>query len=550
MNTPRNSPGQSGNMSQTFHLSDDAPRTIGEWIRAKAERNDSKIALEIVDRTKTYRQIDVDSDRVAVGLMSLGLQPGDRAAIMMKNSLENVDTWFAMCKLNILEVPINTSNRGHLLQYLLAQSQSRAVVVDNEFLARIAEIAADLPSLEHIIWHDDGTQLGMPSFPSRIAVHRLSDIYLSGSPLRPDVTFASPSVILYTSGTTGPSKGVVLSHEANLNLARHLKWLVGYESHDVLYTAFPLFHINAKYTSVMCAMESDAKLVMDHRFTASGFWDICRRKGITAFNYQGALLMMLWKQPEKPDDLVNPVRNAFGAPCPVDIWEPFERRFGLHLTEVYGMTEIAIATQNTKTERRIGSCGKVCSYYDMRIVDEEDNPLPTGSAGEIVVRPKKPSIMIDEYFRMPDATLEAFRNMWFHTGDRGKFDDDGYLYFVDRMKDCVRRRGENISSFEVEAVINTHPSVLESAVFGAPSELGEEEVMAAIVLKPDCQLSEIELIDYCVSRMAHFAVPRFVRWVPELPKTPSQRIQKYKLREQAITADTWDRDKSGYVIQR
>jgi crotonobetaine/carnitine-CoA ligase len=526
------------------------PRTIGEWIRHKAARNGDKVALEIVDRPKTYRGIDVDSDRVAVGLTSLGLKQGDRAALMMKNSLENVDVWFAMCKLNVLEVPINTANRGHLLHYLVMQSGSRAVVCDEEFAERIAEVAVDLPDLEHVVINDEGRGLGVPSFPKHVTVHRLSDLYLDGTPPRPSLTFASPSVILYTSGTTGPSKGVVLSHEANLNLARHLRWLVGYESHDVLYTAFPLFHINAKYTSVMCAMESDAKLVMDQRFTASGFWDICRRKGITAFNYQGALLMMLWKQPEKPDDLDNPVRNAFGAPCPVDIWEPFEKRFGLHLTEVYGMTEIAIATQNTKTDRKIGSCGKVCSYYDLQIVDDEDNPVPAGVAGEIVVRSKKPSIMIDEYYKMPEATVNAFRNLWFHTGDRGKLDDEGYLYFVDRMKDCVRRRGENVSSFEVEAVINTHESVLESAVYGAPSELGEEEVMAAVVLKPGFSLTEVELLDHCVTRMAHFAVPRFIRWVPELPKTPSQRIQKYKLRDEGVTADTWDRDKAGYIVKR
>jgi len=538
------------NLGDTWVPNPDDPRTIGEWIRQKAARNEDKVALEIVDRPKTYRGIDVDSDRVAVGLTSLGLKQGDRAALMMKNSLENVDVWFAMCKLNVLEVPINTANRGHLLHYLIMQSGSKAVVVDEEYAERIAEVAGDLPDLEHVVIYDEGRGLGVPSFPKHVSVHRLSDLYLDGTPPRPTLTFASPSVILYTSGTTGPSKGVVLSHEANLNLARHLRWLVGYESHDVLYTAFPLFHINAKYTSVMCAMESDAKLVMDQRFTASGFWDICRRKGITAFNYQGALLMMLWKQPEKPDDLDNPVRNAFGAPCPVDIWEPFEKRFGLHLTEVYGMTEIAIATQNTKTDRKIGSCGKVCSYYDLQIVDDEDNPVPAGVAGEIVVRPKKPSIMIDEYYKMPEATVNAFRNLWFHTGDRGKLDAEGYLYFVDRMKDCVRRRGENVSSFEVEAVINTHEAVLESAVYGAPSELGEEEVMAAVVLKPGFSLTEVELLDHCVTRMAHFAVPRFIRWVPELPKTPSQRIQKYKLRDEGVTADTWDRDKAGYIVKR
>lgn len=535
---------------KTFQLSPDSPRTIGDWIRLKAERNGVKVALEIMGREKTYLDVDVDSNRVAVGIARLGLQAGDRAAIMMKNSLENVDVWFAMCKSGIIEVPVNTANRGHLLQYLLSQSQSRAIFVDEEFVERIAEIAESLPLLEHVIVFDEGRSLGSPSIPPRIGIHLLSDIYQAGAAPRPVISFASPSVILYTSGTTGPSKGVVLSHEANLNLARHLQWLVGYEPSDVLYTAFPLFHINAKYTSVMCAMESDARLVMDQRFTASGFWDICRKKGITAFNYQGALLMMLWKQPERANDHDNPVRNAFGAPCPIEIWEPFERRFGLHLTEVYGMTEIAIATQNTKSEKKIGSCGKVCSYYDLQVVDDDDNPVPPGTAGEIVVRPLKPSIMIDEYFRMPEATLQAFRNLWFHTGDRGRFDEDGFLYFVDRMKDCVRRRGENISSFEVEAVINTHDAILESAVFGAPSELGEEEVMAAVVLKPGKNLSEVDLLDFCTARMAHFAVPRFVRWMTELPKTPSQRIQKFKLREDGVTADTWDRDKAGYLVQR
>ena len=526
------------------------PRTIGAWIRQKSELNGSKIALDIVDRTKSYFEIDNDSNRLAVGLTALGLVQGDRAAIMMKNSLENVDAWFAMCKLNVIEVPINTSNRGHLLQYLLAQSGAKAIVIDEEFVERIADIAQDLPELQHIIVLRDETSRGTHAIPPRISMHNLADLYLDGTPPLPSIDLNSPSVILYTSGTTGPSKGVVLSHEANLNLARHTKRLVGYDSNDVLYTAFPLFHINAKYTSVMCAMESDAKLVMDQKFTASGFWDITRKKGITAFNYQGALLMMLWKQPEKDTDLDNPIRNGFGAPCPADIWEPFEARFGLMLTEVYGMTEIAIATENTKSHRKIGTAGRETDNYELRIFDENDNPVPVNTPGEIVVRPKKPSVMIDEYYKMPEATVEAFKNLWFHTGDRGRLDEDGFLHFIDRMKDCVRRRGENVSSFEVEAVINTHDSVLESAVYGVPSELGEEEVMTAVVLKPGCSVSEVELLDHCVPRMAHFAVPRYIRFVDELPKTPSQRIQKFKLREDGITIDSWDRDKARYIVRR
>ncbi len=558
--------------------------TIGAWIRRKAEQNADRLALTVEGRHKSYARVHTDSDRLAAGLASLGLAPGDRSCLMMQNSLECIDTWFAMTKAGVVEVPINQAYRGHLLEYLVGQSRSRAVVCDAEYLDRIAEAARSLPNLEHVVINraegaqdtgspefpghrtggaqDTGSpefprhgaggaqDTGTPDFPDHVTVHDLADLYRDAPPPEPDIDYRDTAVILYTSGTTGPSKGVMLSHEANLNLSRHTVDLVGYHADDVLYTAFPLFHINAKYTSVMCAMEADARLIMDRRFSASRFWDRCRVEGITAFNYQGGLLMMLWKQPERPDDVDNPVRNGFGAPCPVDIWERFEERFGVHLTEVYGMTEAAIATENRRGVRRIGTAGRESALYHVAVVDSEDRPVPAGTAGEIVVRPKKPHIMFDRYFDMADATLEAFRNLWFHTGDRGRLDADGYLTFIDRMKDCVRRRGENISSYEVEAVINTCEAVLESAVIGVPSELGEEEVMAVVVLKADHELTETALLDFCVPRMAHFAVPRFVRWVDELPKTPSERVQKFKLREQGITPNTWDRDQAGYIVPR
>lgn len=528
------------------------PRTIGAWIRHKAEVNQDRLALTVEGRDKTYAGAHQDSDRLASGLASLGLGPGDRACLMMQNSLECIDAWFAMNKAGVVEVPINQAYRGHLLEYLVSQSRSSAVVCDADYLGRIAEAAPSLPGLEHVVVNRaEGTEdVGTPDFPGHVTVHELADLYLDAPAPEPDVDYRDTAVILYTSGTTGPSKGVMLCHEANLNLARHTVDLVGYDREDVLYTAFPLFHINAKYTSVMCAMEADARLIMDRRFSASRFWDRCRAEGITAFNYQGSLIMMLWKQPERPDDADNPVRNGFGAPCPIEIWEPFEERFGVHLSEVYGMTEAAITTENRRGVRKIGTAGRESALYHVQVVDTEDQPVPPGTAGEIVVRPKKPHIMIDNYFDMPEATVKAFRNLWFHTGDRGRMDEDGYLTFIDRMKDCVRRRGENISSYEVEAVINTCDEVLESAVIGVPSELGEEEVMAVVVLKPDHELSETELLDFCVPRMAHFAVPRYVRWCDDLPKTPSERVQKFKLREDGITADTWDRDDAGYVVPR
>lgn len=525
----------------------DAPWVIGDFISDKARRNGDRVAVEVAGHTRSYAELDQRSDMMAVGLAELGLVVGDRVCVMMDNSVANIDVWFGLCKAGLVEVPINTANRGYLLRYIVAQSGARAIVTDATFVPRIAEIAADLPDLAHMIVHGRDEK-SVP--PPRLTVHTLDDMYRDGTPDRPMLTPGDTSVILYTSGTTGPSKGVALPHAMNLMAARHTAWLCRYTPDDLLYTVFPLFHINAKYTSVMAAMAADASLVMDTRFSASEFIDACRKRGITAFNYQGALLTMLMKQPEQSDDADHPVTRAFGAPAPVEIWRPFEERFGLRLVEVYGMTETSISLQNTLDDTRVGSCGRPAPHFDVEIHDKHDRLCPPGAPGEIVVRPRFPDVMIREYHGMPDETLSAFKNLWFHTGDRAKRDTDGYVYFIDRMKDAIRRRGENISSFEVERVVNTHAAVLESAAYGVPSDLGEEEVMIAVVVRPGVGLDPTNLLDFCVTRMAHFAVPRYIRIIAALPKTPSQRIQKYKLREDGVTTDTVDREAEGYVVPR
>ena len=257
--------------------------------------------------------------------------------------------------------------------------------------------------------------------------------------------------------------------------------------------------------------------------------------------------MMLWKQPPRPDDADNPVRRGFGAPCPLEVWEAFEERFGVKLTEVYGSTEVPIVVQNgmaavSLADRVIGSAGLPSGLYDLRVAgDEEGESAPAGTPGEILVRPRLEGVAFSGYYDMPAATAEAWRGGWFHTGDRGVIGEDGRLTFIDRMKDCVRRRGENISSWEVERTICSHPDVAEAAVVGVPSELSEEEVLACVVLKEGKQIVERELVKFCEGRMADFAVPRYVRWMEELPKNASQRVQKFKLRSQGLTPEVWDR---------
>lgn len=535
-----------------FDLASDVPWTFPAWIRNCAAVGGDKTAVDIEGVARTYAELDDVTDRAAAGFAALGLQPGEHVSLMMLNSVENVDAWFGLQKAGLVEVPVHTASRGTALRYIVDHADARALVIDEAFLPHLAAIADGLPQLEHVVVNRNEPGEGdAPVLPSRLAVHDLASLYEASGPTpMPDLMPRDTAVILHSSGTTGPPKGVVLSHRAVLHLTRHLVWLMDYTSDDRLYTAFPLFHNNAKYTSVCAALECGGTVVMDKRFPVSTFWEMTREKEITAFNYMGALLMMLNKQPERPDDADNPVRIAFGAPCPVEIWEAFEERFAMKLVEVYGMTECPMTTENRLDDRKIGSAGRESMTYEVRIVDEGDEPVPANTAGEIVLRPKWPWALFTEYYKKPEATVEAWRNLWFHTGDRGRMDEDGFLFFLDRMKDSIRRRGENISTWEIESTINMHPAVLEAAAYGVPSELTEFEVMVAVVLKPGESLAPDALLDFCQGKMAHFAIPRYVRFMDALPKNHAQRVQKFELRDEGITGDTWDREEHGYKVKR
>jgi crotonobetaine/carnitine-CoA ligase len=256
------------------------------------------------------------------------------------------------------------------------------------------------------------------------------------------------------------------------------------------------------------------------------------------------------RQPSLPQDREHSVRLALGAAAPKNEWLQFEERFGVRLLEVYGQTEDCVVTCNTLDAVRIGSVGRLAWGHEMQVVDDNDQVVPDGTIGEFVVRPLHPNILMLEYYKMPEATLGVFRNLWFHTGDFGSRDSDGYFYFVDRKKDAMRRRGENISAFDVEMAVNSHPAVLESAAYAVPSEVGEDDVMVAVVLKPGEKATALELVQHCERQLSYFAVPRYIEFRTELPKTPTHRIEKYRLRERGITLTTWDLEKSGYKLRR
>jgi crotonobetaine/carnitine-CoA ligase len=356
--------------------------------------------------------------------------------------------------------------------------------------------------------------------------------------------------IIYTSGTTGLSKGALGPHKFWIVCAeKMLEYREGGKD-DIFYTFMPFYHFNAQCLTTVTTLVAEAQMVIAERFSASRFWDDARHYGATQFNYLGGVIPILAKQPERPNDTDNPIRIALGAGCPPAVMEEVEKRFGIKCLEGFGMTEIGIPIHVRVNDRRPGSCGKPMDIYEIKLFDDQDKEVPVGEVGEIVFRPREPFIMMLEYYNMPEKTLEAFRNLWFHTGDLAKKDADGYFYFVDRKKDALRRRGENISSFEVERAVNSHPSVLESAAVAVPSELGEDEVKICVVLKPGATLIPEELIKYCNDRMPYFAVPRFVEFMESLPKTPTDRVEKYKLKQAGITTNTWDREKAGVQVTR
>ena len=318
---------------------------------------------------------------------------------------------------------------------------------------------------------------------------------------------------------------------------------------DVLFTTLPLFHTNA-LNAFYQAILNGCTYVLDPKFSASGFWAAARRHQATVGYLLGAMAVMLLAQPQSADDTAHRMRVALGGGVPGQFHGPFLERFGVPLVDGYGSTETNFVFASTIPSDRPGTMGHLVDGAEARIVDADDSVLPDGEAGELLLRSTEPFAFATGYFGMPDKTVEAWRNLWFHTGDRVVRDADGHYRFVDRMKDSIRRRGENVSSWEVEQVLLKHPSVAACAVYPLPSELGEDEVAAAVQLEPGHSLEPVQVVQHCEGQVAYFAVPRFVRFVAEMPLTENGKIKKVALREAGKTSDTWDRDAAGYRVRR
>lgn len=529
-------------------------RVLGRIVADKAALHGERIFMRFEDRQLSYRELDELSNRLANGLARLGVQKGSHVALMIDNKPEIILLYVALGKLGAVSVPLNTAAKGELLAYYLRQSRSELLVVDSALVGRLLPVAGQLEQLRGVVILDEGgaaapVVTGLPWTPSDYAT-------LLDAPDHPpdvEVRFCDLHSLLYTSGTTGPSKGNMSTHAHTTTCGFQLAQSYGYRPDDVLYVCLPLFHGNAWLCSVMPALVADASIAISRRFSASVFWDELRRYGATQFNALGAMTNFIWSRPPGPGDRDHRVRQVMVVPTP-QFYAGFEERFGVRFTSVYALTDCGMVTARGPgdPDEKWASAGKACHDVEIRIVDDDDFEVPAGQPGEIVVRTRQPWIFALGYFDMPEATARTMRNLWFHTGDRGILDADGYLYFVDRKKDAIRRRGENISSFEVEQIVLKHPAVLEVAAFPVRSEHSEDEVMVSVVLREGARASEEELVVHCRDNMAYFMVPRYVELVPTLPKTMTEKVEKYKLKQDAESrlADIWDREAAGIVVQR
>jgi crotonobetaine/carnitine-CoA ligase len=515
----------------TFIL-DDKVKTIGDkvFVRHKEDRI-------------TYAQLSEGSNKVANSLISeFNVGKGDKIAVMLPNGVDYFFVQFGIAKAGAIMVPINIQAKLDLLTHFLNACDAEMVVIDEQLLPLIRSIENEIPAINTLIVR--GPELKKEAFTSTkdfniVPYQEL--FHASPKPPQIEINWYDPVDIFYTSGTTGISKGIVLPYNHHYHFGLQIVEFGRLGPQDIMYICLPLYHGMGSYMCIMPMLICEGSIAMSDRFSASGWLKDIREYGATvtwAIYTMGPILM---KQPVRKDDADNPLKVYLFSVMPPDMIEAFEKRFGVKLIESYGSTEQEDIAHTPWDERRYGAVGKINSKkYDVKIVNEHDEELAPGKEGEIVSRCKYPYTQMIEYYKMPEETVKTFRNRWLHSGDLGRIDEDGWLYFSGRGKDSIRRRGENISCYELENILSSYENIEESAAIPIPSELGEDDIKVIVVPKSGKSLDFQEVIDFCKVKMPKFMVPRYIEKLDELPKLPNQKVDKVKLKEIGLTPDTWD----------
>ena len=506
-----------------------SPATLNELLGYRVARHPEKVALIFKDRRWTYLEFEREANRVAHGLKNIGVKKGGKIAFVLPNCAEFLFAVFAVTKIGAVFVPLNPAGTADEAEYVLRHSEASVCLTSPDLLPLIGSVRGKLPDLTQVI------VTGHHEAPDATSWNE----FLSGVPDEALDATTDPeemASITYTSGTTDRPKGVMLSQYAYAFAPRMRAEGLGWKENDRVLCLLPLFHVNALCHMCIAMLSVGGTIVLTERFSASRFWDEVREYGITTSSLMRTIPQILLALPEKPDDRDNPLRLAV-ALLPAEMHVRFEERFDLKAVPSYSLTEdiLSVIGPREMPRGKLGSCGLPLApqAHRLQIFDDSGNPLPPGEAGEIV---KQSPTVMKGYYKNPEATSKALKHGWLYTGDLGYLDDDGYLYFVDRLKDMVRRGDENISSEEVERVLNSHPQVAESAVIAVPDQIRGEEVKAYVVLKPPATAESVPpeaIWNLCRLHLATFKVPRYIEYRAELPKTPSSKVQKNVLRDES-----------------
>mgnify|MGYP003945793389 FL=1 len=519
--------------------------------RAVAAHPD-RVLLDFGGELHTYAQVDRRSTRLAHAFAALGVQAGQTVVTMLDNNVDAVLCWFAINKLCAVSVPINTALKGEFLRHQIADAGAGLVICEASYVDRIAAVSDGIPEVRQVLHR--GTAVGpncgdLPLAP--LDDHRgCIDTPFERKPNPWDL-----ACLIYTSGTTGPSKGCMISYNYMCNLSRLQLRAGPAGADDVTITPLPLFHMNAMCVGVLASILVGARVAFVPRFSVSNFWPEVERSGATIASILGSMGALLANAPdcEAARRCRGQIHTVRGNPFTEEVKKIWRDRFAARQVggNGYGLTEAAVITSLAGGEFAApGSSGVRIPDFDVRIVDDLDRELPAGTPGEIVVRPLRPDIMFMGYWRRPEDTLKLMRNLWFHTGDIGKFDEQGFFYFVDRKKDYLRRRGENISSFEMEAAFARHPALAEVAVHAVPSDKGEDDVKVTAILRPEATLTPEDLFRWAIDAVPYYALPRYIEFRDSMPKNPQGRVLKYQLRDEGKTAATWDQETSGIQVSK
>ncbi|GAA4282735.1 ATP-dependent acyl-CoA ligase [Brevibacterium daeguense] len=508
---------------------------------------ENKEYLRFQNQSWSFREAFEKAKSFGAGLRERGVESQQPVGLLLDNSSDFVFAWLGIALHRMIEVPVNTALRGRFLAHVINDSGVEVLVIESEYVERLLLIEHEVPNLKQLVIRGGGYS---EQAARRFAISAFEDVFTdSEQPLeatRPNDIIG----YMYTSGTTGPSKGVATSHvHAYTYSSQEDSSFV--TSDDVILVTLPIFHLAGQWGGTYASLIHQTTCVLEPRFSATSFWPTVVENGITSTVLLGAQAEILQQQAPGEADSRHSLKIASMAPLPSNL-SAFTGRFGIAARPVYGMSEIGRVLEGRDTsDTRPGEAGMTRAGYQLRIVDENGRDVEAGVPGELLVKPEHPLMVMSGYHNLPQKTAEMIdSDGWVHTGDVFRMDEDGHFYFLDRMKDALRRRGENISSFEVESSVNEHPAVLESAVVGVPSEMSEDEIKAFIVLREGEEVDPVELTRFLAERMPYFMVPRYLEFVAELPKTPTHKIQKAVLRNLGINDGTWDREQAGITVTR